>query len=213
MFAHKGDAMPCRSDADPVRVALTVFDSAVWRFFALLRKGFCLETTLPGDLETLLRDRLSIPAEYLAQRVQTVFLDGRAVDDMARVQATDGSVVALSAAMPGLVGATLRKGGQLNVLRRSISSRDGTGDGREAAPGWVTVKLFNLVCDELGRDVLHRGILLPPGDFQDFLAERWGALAPACRTAAVNGEPREPGSLAAAIAQNRAVALLVRTTA
>ena len=132
---------------------------------------------------------------------------------MARVQATDGSAVALSAAMPGLVGATLRKKGQLNVLRRSISSRDGTGEGREAGPGRVTVKLFNRVCDELGRDVPHRGILLPSGDFQDFLAERWGAIAPACRTAVVNDEPQEPGSLAAAIAQNRAVALFVGTTA
>ena len=205
--------MPCRSDVDPVKVALTVSDSAVWLFFALLRKGFCLAATLPCDLETLLRDRLAIPAEYLSQRVQTVFLDGRAVDDMTRAQASDGSTVALSAAMPGLVGATLRRGGQLNVLRRSISSRDRTGEGSKAGPGRVTVKLFNLVCDELGRDVLRRGILLPPGDFQNFLAERWAALAPACRTALVNDEPQEPGGLAAAVAQHRAVALLVRTTA
>jgi hypothetical protein len=67
--------------------------------------------------------------------------------------------VALSSALPGLVGATLRRGGFYACLRDSINYRqeDLPVDTR---PGTITIKLFNLLMDELGPVFLKKGIIM-----------------------------------------------------
>ena len=203
--------MTSSTAANRLWVDLTVSAASLWRFFALLRKGFLVETPLPCNLETLLCERLRIPAEYVAQRVQTVFLNGRAVDDVPTATVAHGAVVTLSAAMPGLVGATLRKGGKLTNLRSNISHRS-TAAGRNAQrPGQVTVKLFNLICAELAPDFLGRGVLLPPDDFQDFLSDTWSETAADCSAARVDGQPLAAAGLPSAVPSGPAVALTVCT--
>ena len=199
-----------RPTTDPLGVALTVSAQSLWRFFALLRKGFWVDTRLPCSLETLLCERLRIDPEYVARRVQTVFLNGRAVDDVPTATVADGAVVTLSAAMPGLVGATLRKKGRLTSLRSNISHRSAAGDGGGQRPGQVTVKLFNLICAELAPDFFDRGILLPPGDFTDFLADTWSQMAADCRAASVDGRPLPAAGLPTALTYGPAVVLTVR---
>ena len=69
----------------------------------------------------------------------------------------DGATLALSGAMPGLIGATMRRGGVLASFRSGISY-DPRGNTRSGGNGRITLKLFNLLIDELGPRFLSRGI-------------------------------------------------------
>ncbi|MCX5908268.1 MAG: hypothetical protein NTY64_14075, partial [Deltaproteobacteria bacterium] len=85
-------------------------DQAV-RFFPLFQQGIRLKVRVGCSLKQLLGEQLGLAPDYLEERVQTLFLDGKVVDDLENAFIRDGSVIALSAALPGLAGATLRRGG------------------------------------------------------------------------------------------------------
>ena len=95
----------------------------------------------------------------MEKKVSTVFLDGQCVDDIASATLNDASIVAFSSALPGLVGATLRRGGFYACLRDSITYRK-EDMALEAQQGIITIKLFNLLMDELGPVFLKKGIIM-----------------------------------------------------
>ncbi|MBL0225275.1 MAG: hypothetical protein IPQ16_06780 [Geobacteraceae bacterium] len=137
-------------------------------FFPLLQKGVAVPATVGCTLKCLLCDQFSIPADYVTDRITTIFMDNRPVDDLEHTIIQDGSRVTLSAAMPGLVGATMRRGGFYAALRQGISHVSG---GAAAADqhGTVRIKLFNLLLAELGPLVLARGLILEPAELADLL--------------------------------------------
>lgn len=98
-------------------------------------------------------------------------LDGKPVDDIGTALLHNGSVLALSAAMPGLVGATLRRGGAYSSFRSAITYHE-SGTACTPGEGWVRIKIFNLLMAELGPDLLRKGVLLRSADLLGFLAER-----------------------------------------
>ena len=103
---------------------LTLKKNNLHHFFPLFQQGVIVKI-LTGDYQGSTFPYLEIPAEYVENRIQTIFLDGKAVDDLGEAKVRDGSILALSAAMPGLVGATLRRGGAFASLRRSITFSEG----------------------------------------------------------------------------------------
>jgi len=121
-----------------------------------------LPATVGCSLRSLLCDQFAIPADYVTDRITTIFIDNHPVDDLDRTIVQDGSRVTLSAAMPGLVGATMRRGGFYAALRQGISHVAG-GVNAAGENGTVRVKLFNLLLAELGPLVLARGLILEPG--------------------------------------------------
>jgi hypothetical protein len=126
--------------------------------YPLLQQGFEVTARVGCDMQSLLCDQFGLMPAYLADRINTIFLDGRPVDDAASAVVNDGATVALSAAMPGLVGATFRKAGCLAAFRGSITYRQ-AGDPADACrEGTVTLKLFNLLVSEIGHLFLKRGI-------------------------------------------------------
>ena len=137
-------------------------------FFPILQKGVTVPAVVGCTLRSLLTDQFAIPAGYVTDRITTIFLDNRPVDDLDRTMVRDGSRVTLSAAMPGLVGATMRRGGFYAALREGISH---TLDSVTPAGGCgtVRVKLFNLLLAELGPLVLARGVILEPGELTGLL--------------------------------------------
>jgi hypothetical protein len=155
---------------------------------ALLAKGFSVRTRLGGTLSNLLCDQLGIDPDYLQHRVQTLFLNSSPVDDVENTTVSDGDVVALSAAMPGLVGATMRKGGFYAKLRQHISYReDGTG-GAESAIGTVTIRLFNVIAKELGPSFLKRGVMVEKTALYGFLKIAAPLLGSSGNRLLMNGE-------------------------
>lgn len=147
---------------------LTMKPDQLNSFFPLLQKGVTVPATVGCTLRSLLCDQFAIPADYVTDRITTIFIDNSPVDDLDRTVIQDGSRVTLSAAMPGLVGATMRRGGFYAALRQGISHVADSGT-RTGASGTVRVKLFNLLLAELGPLVLARGLVLEQEELADLL--------------------------------------------
>lgn len=137
-------------------------------FLPFLQKGFYVEISTGNLLEMLCRT-CGLDALQVRQRIQTVFLNGKPVDDMATAYVQDNDCLALSAAMPGLVGATMRSGGVLAGFRHSISYRPEAAHSNEQG-GVLSIKLFNLLIKEIGLRFLRQGILVKGDDLQDLVA-------------------------------------------
>ncbi len=140
-------------------------------FFPLLQKGFVVKARVGVSVQAFLGDQFGLSPEYLRDRVKTIFLDGKTLDDLDKTLILDGSRLALSAALPGLAGAVLRRGSPFAGLRSRVA------EGEKDLPGmpeqgFVHLKLFNLLLPELGPLFLLKGILISREDFQAF----WGSL-------------------------------------
>src|SRR6185369_18094764 len=109
------------SDELKSNLVLTMMPDQLRAFYPMLQQGVNVPATVGCTLKSLLCDQFAIPADYVTDRITTVFLDNRPVDDLDRAIVQDGSRVTLSAAMPGLVGATMRRGGFYAALRQGIS--------------------------------------------------------------------------------------------
>ncbi len=126
--------------------------------------------------------QIGLAEDYLENRVQTVFLNGHPVDDVNRATVGEGATVALSAAMPGLVGAVLRKGGALAALRKNITYRNDA-SAHETCEGRVIVKLFNMTTREVGPLLLARGIWMEGAELREVFDRCEDLLRKGCRQA------------------------------
>jgi hypothetical protein len=194
--------------ADVFEITLTMSEKAVFRFLPLFGEGILLKGTDGETVEDFLVNTAGVPVTYLKERVQTVFLNGKALDDFRSARLTDGATLALSAAMPGLAGAVLRCGGVYAAMRRQIShnaQRPDAGGGEVL----VTLKLFNLIARELGPQFLEEGVLVSGVRLRDYV-ERQGRFAwEGCLSAEADGRPVEADRLAALIADRPWIRLSV----
>jgi len=167
-----------------IEIELEVDAASLPPFFSLLEKGVVLPATTGCTLREFLCGQLGISRDYLDGRVQTLFLDARPVDDVDAAVVRDGCTIALSAAMPGLLGATMRKGGRYAAFRKGIS-QDAVEKQVHETSGHVTVKMFNMVARELGGRLLENGVEIQGRDLQ-WIADRLhacespGAIVKAC---------------------------------
>ncbi|MGA7578419.1 MAG: hypothetical protein ACLQUW_01255 [Desulfobaccales bacterium] len=101
---------PSRPEAGAA-LSLHVRPSTLPRFFPLCQQGFLVQVPGSGSIRTILCRHLGLAPDYLEGRIQTIFLNGKPVDEIDTAVVGQGDTLALSAAMPGLVGATMRRGG------------------------------------------------------------------------------------------------------
>lgn len=163
-------------------------------FLPLLQQGFYIEITA-GTIQDKLCQICDMDPGRLRRLIQTVFLNGKPVDDMAKALIQKGDCLALSAAMPGLVGATMRSGGVLAGFRDTISHRPSQME-RDAQNGVLTIKLFNLLIKEIGPLFLRKGILLESEDFRNLILSLSAADWNCCETAVLNDQNVRPDALA-----------------
>lgn len=182
----RGESLP--------RLSLTIDPAEVGAFYPFLMQGFQVIVRVGCSVRELLRDQFGIDDEYVVGRITTVFQNGRAVDDLDAAIVRDGSRLTLSAAMPGLVGATMRRGGFYAAMRGSITHRE-SGENGPAGSGIIRVKLFNLLLAELGPAFLRRGIGVAAADLAEFLARRPATFRPGWRDILLNDVPVEPERL------------------
>jgi hypothetical protein len=128
-------------------------------FVSVFQCGFLFPCQVERTIEDLLLQQLGLNRNFVEEKVNTVFLDGKCVDDISSAILKDGSVAAFSSALPGLAGATLRRGGAYACLRDSITYRQKERPDTQRE-GLITVKLFNLLMLELGSVFLEKGIVL-----------------------------------------------------
>jgi len=170
------------------RLELTMKADRLGEFFPILQQGFRVTAHVGCTLDKLLSRQWELSPDYVARRITTIFLDSRPVDDVTTAVVREGSVIALSGAMPGLVGATMRRGGYYAAFRGGISYRPDAGaeDDRIAT---VRVKLFNLLLTELGPSFCRRGMVLSAAELAEFLDSRAEAFWQGCVAALLNGRP------------------------
>lgn len=140
----------------PILINVHTSDPKQFRF--VLQKGFGVSIRPGCSLKELLADQFNISDHYTDSRIQTVFLNYKPVDDYASAMIHDNDILALSTAMPGLVGATFRRGGALSPFRSQVSFRSQGNPESSPQQGRLTLKLFNHLADELGQPFLEKGI-------------------------------------------------------
>lgn len=157
-------------------------------FTPLFSRGVRISACLECSLKELMCRQVGLAEDYLENRVQTVFLNGHPVDDVNRATVGEGATVALSAAMPGLAGAVLRKGGVLAALRKDITYQNEAA-ARETCEGSVIVKLFNMTTREVGPLLLARGIWMEGAELREVFDRCENLLRKGCRRATLDDNP------------------------
>ncbi len=126
-------------------------------FFPLLQQGVQVKAKVGCSIQSLLCDQFGLMPDYLSDRINTIFLNGKPVDEVKTAIVNEGATLALSAAMPGLVGATFRKAGCLASFRGTITHKSDENETGTCHEGSITLKLFNLLLKEMGPLILERG--------------------------------------------------------
>jgi len=198
-------------NGSPPRLYLLVEPAVIPPCFTpLLARGVRIAACLECSLKELMCRQLGLAEDYLENRVQTVFLNGHPVDDVSRATIAEGATVALSAAMPGLAGAVLRKGGALAALRKDITYQSEDAD-HVACEGSVIVKLFNMTTREVGPLLLARGIWIRGVELAEVFARCLDFLRQGCRQARLDGSPNGLDQLSSRVKDKETIFLQVNT--
>ncbi|HKZ15881.1 MAG TPA: hypothetical protein VJ161_00255 [Geobacteraceae bacterium] len=137
------------------------------RLCTLLQNGCFVKVRVGCSLRDLLCGQFNISPDYLRDDIKVLFINFSPVDNVDTAIVRDGIILALSAAMPGLVGAAMRKDG-LSWMRSSITYTEQEEE-RVESEGVIQLKLFNLVMADLGESFLRRGIYVKTDVLADFL--------------------------------------------
>ncbi len=176
-------------------LVMRLAQAAADHFSPLFSSGVGIKTIQDIPLMDLLCRQLAIAPEYVAQRIQTIFLNHRAVDRTEQVIVPADAVLALSAAMPGLVGATFRKGGVLSAFREDISHHADAPSKGGMQETVITLKLFNLVAEELGPHLLSQGVWVDGGALSPIVSRIAAAPSLPIETCQWNGRELSPDRL------------------
>lgn len=177
------------------RVWMTLSSRALPRFFGLLSAGFCVIVKAGKSINDMLSQEFGIAEAYIDDRIQTIFLNGKAVDDSNSAMITEGASLALSAAMPGMVGSTFRKKGIFAGMRSQISHATGPSQQRDEQIE-IKLKLFNLIAKELGKGFLERGVWLKGQQLQEIISEHVEYLKQECQSVTLDEQEIELAELA-----------------
>jgi hypothetical protein len=186
--------MTAINDIGPDRLNLIVNPKLKPLFFQLLGHGFRVSIQTGCSVKEVLCNQLGIHEDYLAQRIQTIFLNAKVVDDPNSAIVPNEATMALSGAMPGLVGAILRRGGFYAPMRRQIS-HETTNLTSQLDNGQIILKLWNLVVKELGPTFLQQGIRIGTQECKSFIERHSDALKAGARSVELNNHPVEVDSL------------------
>ena len=197
-------------DESANRLSLTVNARLVPLFFQLLGHGFYVTVQTGCSVKELLCNQLGIHEDYLVQRIQSVFLNGKVVDDVNTAIVLDDATLALSGAMPGLVGAILRSGGFYAPMRGQIS-HDKDNPASRFKKGEITLKLLNLVAKELGPTFLQQGVWIQGEELRSFIERHAEALVTGCLAVERQDTPVEVASLSKADWKTNLVFLVVNS--
>ena len=181
-----------RTTQAPICVRLVVEQGLLDRLCLLGGAGFTVRARAGCSVRELLCGQLQIEPDYLAQRIQIIFLNGKAVDDVDTAIVPADASIGLSAAMPGLAGAMLRKGSRYAPMRIQLPARGWDSAATLTGDSDMVVKLFNMLQRELGPEFLRRGVRVPGRAFSNVLALRPGSVGTEIVTAEVDGGPVEP---------------------
>ena len=180
--------------SEPQHFNLVIKTSKIAAFLKLIASGFKLRIKAGLSIRELFCDQLGISDDYFANRIQTIFLDGKPVDNEDTTRVYNGARIAFSTAMPGLVGATLRKGGQYASFRGTITHSEAA-NSDDKGEGEIILKFFNMIARELGPIFLQKGIIIESRRFHDFVWRNLDGLKAGCKSIYLNDEKMDVAGL------------------
>ncbi len=152
------------------KLTLTVHRQDLPFYTTLLQSGVEIKSSNSETMGHFLNRLPGFTMDYVSDTVQTIFLNGTAVDDLTTPLGSDDPVLAISAAMPGLAGAIFRRNSFHAALRTNTETLIEVGE--EAEPTLVTLKLFNSIALERGTELLEMGVTVKTTYLNAFLAKR-----------------------------------------
>ena len=142
------------------------------KFTALLQSSFEVETKSGEPLLSFLEQLPGFTAEYIDKEVQTILMNGEPVDDVYTPLKEPGTVIALSAVVPGLgvMGAMFRKGSIHSTTVHTTYQESGpqTPDRKIT----INLKLFNYIARARGTEILRKGIRISTKTLLTFFQTR-----------------------------------------
>jgi hypothetical protein len=176
------------SSKPPHQVRLVVSSDVIPVFFRLLQQGVQVRGTVGESIGSFLREDLCVEKGFVDKMIQTVFLNGMPVDDIEGVKVKEGATIALSGPMPGVAGATLRRGGYYGSMRKEISCRP-EAQGSDLKESHVIIKLFNVLTEILGPGLLEKGVGVRGRELGSLLRDQETLMTRAFRSADLDGLP------------------------
>jgi len=198
----------CKATTVPA-ISLTVIADSLEKFTTLLQSGIFIHVQPGETIGSLLASLPGFNEKYVRERVQTIFVDGLPADHLAQEFTKKETVLAISAAMPGVAGAIFRKGGIHAALRT------GTAKQANAAPQQtslnVRLKLFNVIAKERGEALLARGCFMQSKSLEKFLNYR-PRLIKELREIAIDGHKTTMKTLLETLSANKKIALSINSS-
>lgn len=139
------------------------------KFATLLQSGVYLETVTGKPILDVLKTLPGFTDEYIDEEIQTIFINGTAIDDVHAPLTEDQTIIALSASMPGLSGAIFRKNSIHSPLRSVQQEMDA--DFKEDRIT-VKVKMFNSIARDQAKMVFEQGATLLTRSLLDYIQTR-----------------------------------------
>jgi hypothetical protein len=190
-FSNTPDDNACVDVKNYQRLSFVLGTQKLYLFFRILQQGFLVRVKTGKSIQQMLCRQFGLETDYVVNRIKTIFYNGKPVDNMEAAIVQDGSTLALSAAMPGLVGATFRSGGVLSSFRAAISYRPDECKIADSREGMVQIKLFNLLVPELGPGFLKQGIFVQKTLLDSFLKEQNEDFWNHCQSVLLDDSPVE----------------------
>jgi len=187
--------MPDTLYASPAEeLYLDLAPDGVRRWRLALHAGFHFR--IPGGLTVrkLLTSELGMDADYVENRVRTVFLGGRPVDDIDAALVRPGTEMTLSTMLPGVAGITMGRDNLIAAYRADITYHD---DGSCAEYGQcvIFIKLLNFIAPETGHLFLPRGIGLDHTAWARHISGLPESFWDTVRAATLDGKSLDPKAL------------------
>lgn len=154
----------------PPKIELSVSPDSIAGFTTLLQGGIFIEVPCNTQIGDLLTSLPGFSRDYVQSRVETIFIDGLPADSLSQPLTTSGTVLAISAAMPGLAGAIFRKNSVHASLRTSPTADVETESAEKTIQ--VRLKLFNMIAVERGEQLLYEGCVVKASTIQYFFNYR-----------------------------------------
>ena len=191
------------------KLTLIVHSEDLPFYTTLLQSGVEIKSTNSETMGHFLNRLPGFTMDYVSDTVQTIFLNGTAVDDLTTPLGSDDPVLAISAAMPGLAGAIFRRNSFHAALRTNTETPIETG--KEVEPTQVTLKLFNSIAMERGAELLGMGVVIKTAHFNGFFAKRAALLTKTVQIKLEN-EPVRKEKLTELLAETEKINLKITTT-
>ena len=159
-------------------------------FSCLLNYGVGVKIYGNPSIKNFLLKSLKIDEDYASNRIQTIFLNSKPIDNIANAFLENGSILALSAAMPGTAGALFRKSGRYAAMRKQISYTDNA-DIKKNKEGTIILKLFNITAKELAGIIFKSEVSIEKKTLNFFLKNYNQYLTPHIKEIYLNGKKKD----------------------